>query len=93
MKYYCGPNWENFPGWARRILSYKFNASCRVHDLDYRATSKYTQKEADRRFLRHMLKQAGWNPFWILVAYAYYIATRILGWTRFGKKMSDAPSR
>jgi hypothetical protein len=68
------------PDWIKRILSYKFNASCRVHDLDYRAPAKYTQYEADRRFLDNMLKQAGWNPFWIMMAYAYYWMTRLMGW-------------
>ena len=33
QKYHCGP--ENAPKWVRRILSYKFNASCKIHDMDY----------------------------------------------------------
>ena len=71
-QYYCG--YEDSPEWARKLLSKKFNASCRIHDFDYEPNTPYTQAKADVRFRNHMLRQAGKNPFWIFVAYTYYLA-------------------
>jgi len=32
-QYHCGAWWT--PKWVRRIISTRFNASCKVHDMDY----------------------------------------------------------
>ncbi|NVM37758.1 MAG: hypothetical protein HWN81_19355 [Candidatus Lokiarchaeota archaeon] len=90
MKYYCGSWWT--PRWVRRILSVKFNASCKVHDLDYH-TTKFTREEADTRFLLHMVKQAKGSIFWEIIATLFYIFVRMLGKLSYGvnkaKKMLD----
>lgn len=78
----CGPNW--MPEWLRRIGSCKFNASCRVHDMDY-ATHKYSRDEADERFLQNMLKQADGSIFWSGIAYLYYWLARFAGKLSWGK--------
>lgn len=75
-EYYCGPSWA--PQWIRRIASSKFNASCRVHDLDY-TTHRFTRTEADRRFLQHMLRQARGNLVWETLAVIYYLLVRVFG--------------
>ena len=75
-KFYCGPWW--MPRWLRRILSFKFNASCKVHDLDY-ASREFSRIEADDRFLLHMIRQAKSSLFWEIYAMSYYILVRILG--------------
>jgi len=75
-KYYCGPYW--LPKWAQKILSYKFNASCKVHDLDY-ASKKFTQQETDIRFLTNMIKQCKGRFFWEVFACILFIAVRIGG--------------
>lgn len=75
-KDYCGPYW--MPSWLRKLLSSKFNASCKIHDLDY-TSSKFTQKEADVRFLIHMIRQAKTSKFWRFIATLYYLAVRIGG--------------
>ena len=78
MAYYCGPWW--MPNWLRRIGSYKFNAACKIHDLDYKAPHRFARLEADTRFLAHMLRQAGGSFFWECVAVSYFLAVRVAGW-------------
>ena len=82
MKYYCGPFW--FPKWARKILSTKFNASCKIHDLDYK-TARFNRDEADARFQDHMNRQAEMHYGWRLWAFIYYSMVRLggrLSWKR-----------
>lgn len=76
MREYCGPFW--MPKAIRRILSKKFNASCKIHDLDY-ASKKYSRKQADLRFKVNTLKQAGNSKFWRFIAKIFYLAVRIGG--------------
>ena len=73
---YCGPFWA--PSRLRRVLSGKFNASCKIHDLDYES-KKFSRKVADKRFLDHMLRQSEKSIVWRIVAYFYYISVRIGG--------------
>ena len=75
-KDYCGPYW--MPSKLRRAVSSKFNASCKIHDLDY-DSKKYSRKQADNRFLKHMKKQAKSNILLKIVAYFFYISVRIGG--------------
>ena len=82
--YYCGPWW--MPNFIRRIFSYKFNASCKIHDLDY-ASGEFTRLEADVRFFSHMSRQANGWLFWEMVAVLYYVMARFVGrmsWKRIG---------
>ena len=81
--YYCGAWWT--PKWARRILSLKFNASCKVHDLDY-DTTKYSREEADTRFLLHMIRQSKKSLFFEVLATIFYLFVRILGKLSYGSK-------
>lgn len=76
MQYYCGS--RDMPKWLRKILSYKFNDSCMIHDKDYSGT-KFTKEEADNKFLENMLEQADGSPFWSAMAYAYYWAAKYYG--------------
>ena len=76
-KDYCGP-WY-MPRFMRRFLSTRFNASCRLHDLDYHK-KVMTRKEADDRFLAHMLRQADGKLVGIVSAYVYYAMVRMGGW-------------
>jgi len=73
-RYHCGVN-RFMPKWVRRILSYKFNEACFVHDVDH--NSGMDMKLADRRFYEHMQEIAGTNPFLQAQALAYYTAVRI----------------
>lgn len=82
MKYHCGPSWA--PEWLKKILSYKFNASCKIHDLDY-TTTKYTRKEADVRFLYHMMRQAEGSILWESMAILYFMIVRFFGVFSWGK--------
>jgi len=82
-KYYCGATWV--PRWLRKILSSKFNASCRVHDLDYE-TIRFDREEADTRFLMHMIRQAKNSLFWEIIATIYYLFCRTLGKLSWGKQ-------
>ena len=75
-RYYCGAWWV--PRWIRKILSIKFNASCRVHDLDY-ASGSFTREEVDTRFLLHMIRQSKESVFWEIMATFFYIFVRLLG--------------
>jgi len=75
-KDYCGP--EYFPKFLRRFLSNKFNASCKIHDIDY-DKSGFSRKESDKRFLKNMKHQAGSNIMYKMFAYAYYLGVRIGG--------------
>lgn len=75
-KDYCGPYW--MPAKLRKLVSNKFNASCKIHDLDY-DSMKYSRKEADYRFLLNMKKQAKNNILFKIVAYAFYLMVRIGG--------------
>ena len=75
--YYCG--YESMPKWQRRIFSIKFNASCKVHDLDYKYDTVYTKEEADIRFLKHMLRQADGSLFWEFMALMFYLAVHRKG--------------
>lgn len=80
-KYYCGAWWT--PKWIRKIISTKFNASCKVHDLDYK-TTKFTREEADTRFLLHMIRQAKGSIFWEVIATFFYLFVRMLGKLSYG---------
>ena len=82
----CGPGC--FPEWLRRILSVRFNSACRDHDDAY-GDAVLPQKVIDKKFLADMLRLAGWNPFWILVAYFYYAVARIFGHWRYPKRPSS----
>jgi len=84
-KYYCGPYW--IPSKVRRIVSSKFNASCKIHDMDYESM-KYGQKQADKRFRAHALRQAGNHIGWRIVARLFYIMVRVGGKLSYGKKDS-----
>lgn len=93
-KYYCGPSWRYFPDWLRRILSYKFNESCKIHDQDY-SSGKLTKEEADQKFLENMLKQAEGSSFWTSMAHAYYRATKMFGsfsWKKDSNAEEDSQS-
>tara|TARA_R110000851_G_scaffold116166_1_gene242250 strand:+ start:262 stop:534 length:273 start_codon:yes stop_codon:yes gene_type:complete len=70
-KQYCG--YEDSPEWTRKLMSGKFNTSCRIHDLDYGEKTPFSRSKADVRFRNHMLKQAKRSPFWITMAYIYYL--------------------
>lgn len=82
-KYYCGATWT--PKWIRYILSVRFNASCKVHDLDYE-TTRFDREEADTRFLLHMIRQSKNAVRWEIVATSYYIFVRILGKLSWGSQ-------
>lgn len=75
-KYYCGPYWA--PRWLKKILSVHFNASCKIHDLDY-ASKQFTKEQADTRFLQFMNKQAGSNIILRIKAYIYYLIVKKYG--------------
>jgi len=79
--YYCGAWWT--PKWIRRILSFKFNASCKIHDLDYK-TTRFTREEADTRFLLHMIRQAKGSILWEGFATIFYLFVRFLGKLSYG---------
>lgn len=76
MKYYCGPSF--LPTWVRRILSYKFNISCKIHDEMY-SSKNLSRDEADELFFYHMLIQAEGTVFWTLMAHVYYCLVRCGG--------------
>ena len=76
---WCGARW--MPLWARKIASKRFNASCRLHDLHY-ASGAVSRREADRRFLEHMLRQSETRADRIR-ARAYYGAVRAFGWLTY----------
>ena len=75
-KDYCGPFW--MPTFMRKWLSKYFNASCKIHDLDYES-KKYNRTQSDIRFLVHMLKQANGAKSLEAIAIAYYVFVRIGG--------------
>ena len=76
IKYYCGSWWT--PKFIRRILSVKFNASCKIHDLDYKS-KKFDREEADTRFLLHMVRKSKKSLIFEVLATIYYIFVRMLG--------------
>ncbi len=80
-KYHCGAWWT--PSWVRRIISVKFNASCKVHDMDY-GTTRFTREESDTRFLLHMIKQSKSSIFWEIIATFFYLSVRMLGKLSYG---------
>lgn len=82
----CGSYWMSKR--LRRFLSSRYNASCIIHDLDYES-EKYSQKEADERFLKHMLKQVKGKVFPTILAYCFYAAVRIGGKLSYGKKYKN----
>ena len=82
-KYYSGATWV--PRWLRKIFSTRFNASCKVHDMDY-TTTKFTREEADTRFLMHMIRQSKGSIFFECLATFYYIFVRILGKLTWGSR-------
>ncbi len=82
-KDYCGPYW--MPVYIRKTLSNKFNASCKIHDLDY-TTTKYSRDVADARFQDHMNRQAKNSLWWRFLAFVYYVMVRIGGKMSWGKK-------
>lgn len=75
-KDYCGAFW--MPVWLRKLLSNKFNASCKIHDLDY-SSKKYSRLDSDIRFKNHMLRQAKSSKLWKLLAHTFYLAVRLGG--------------
>lgn len=75
-KYYCGPYWV--PAWGQKLLSTWFNASCKIHDMDYES-KKYSQQEADIRFLSNCIKQAEGKFFREVCACIFFILIRIGG--------------
>lgn len=77
QKYHCG--YKESPEWLRKLMSYKFNASCLIHDLDYRPNTKFSQLQADLRFLEHTLRQAKDSKFWVVMAYVFFFVVRIMG--------------
>lgn len=83
-KDYCGPWWMS--QWMREKLSDKFNASCKIHDLDYHATTKFSRDEADSRFKKHMLRQAKDSKRWKITAHIYYLAVRLMGIFSYKRK-------
>ena len=85
QKHHCGN--VNAPKWIRKILSCKFNASCRLHDIHYGKNTKYSRKVADLKFKKNMLKQAKNNVVWKVLANIFYLTVRILGKKAYkGKK-------
>lgn len=82
-KDYCGPYW--MPSWMRKHFSKKFNASCKIHDLDY-ASTKFSRDQADARFHDHMNRQAEHSLYWRTIAFFYYIAVRLAGKWSWGRK-------
>lgn len=80
-KYYCGAWWT--PKFIRRILSIRFNASCKIHDLDYKS-KEFDREEADTRFLLHMVRQSKKSLVFEVLATIYYIFVRILGKLSWG---------
>lgn len=82
-KDHCGPYW--MPSFLRRAVSSKFNASCKIHDMDYES-KKYSRSEADKRFRDHALRQAGNSAFWKTVARVFYGLVRVGGRISYGKK-------
>lgn len=83
QKYYCGATWV--PTWIRRILSFRFNASCKIHDLDY-TTTRFDREEADTRFLLHMIRQSKNSIGYEILATIYYLIVRICGKLAWGKQ-------
>jgi hypothetical protein len=75
-KYYCGSWWT--PKFIRRFLSIKFNASCKIHDLDY-YSKEFEREEADTRFLLHMIRQSSKSFFFEILATFFYLFVRMLG--------------
>jgi len=80
-QYHCGAWWT--PKWIRRIISARFNASCKVHDLDYN-TTRFSREESDTRFLLHMVRQSKGSIFWEIIATVFYLSVRILGKLSYG---------
>jgi len=80
-QYHCGAWWT--PKWVRRIISTRFNASCKVHDMDY-LTTRFTREESDTRFLLHMIRQSKSSFFWEILATIFYIFVRLLGRLSYG---------
>ena len=85
-RYHCGSWW--LPKWVRKILSVKFNASCYIHDLDYKRT-RTEKEEADTRFLLNMIKQSKGSIFLEIIATIFYIIVRILGIFSWGRKTKN----
>ncbi len=75
-KFYCGPYW--MPECIQKIMSKHFNASCKIHDMDY-ASKQYDQNHADRRFLDNMITQCKGRFLLEVLACGYFIAVRIGG--------------
>jgi hypothetical protein len=85
-KYHCG--YKDSPEWLRKILSIKFNASCKIHDMDYNKKSPYSKLQADLRFLEHCIRQAQDSKFWLFMAYLGFFIVRFLGDKAYkGKKL------
>ena len=78
----CGP--QSAPEFFRCWLSDKFNLACIFHDIDY-TRSKYTRKQADKIFLRRMLKQSK-NFKDRCVARCFYFMVRIFGFMFYEKR-------
>lgn len=77
-EFYCGP--KHAPKWIKKLLSSKFNTSCKIHDNQYKKASKYTRREADKLFLQNMLTEASNSKYWTLAAYLYYYIVKLWGW-------------
>ena len=78
-EYYCGL--YKWPKGLRKILSKRFNSSCMLHDIHH-VSGVIDFKKADLIFLQNAKEQAGKNLFWILTAYVFYGAVRILTKTK-----------
>ena len=82
-KKYCGPFW--FPKWLNKALSSRYNASCKVHDLDY-DSGLFRRSEADSRFLEHMIRQDGKKT---ILSRIFYLGVRLGGWVSWWKARRD----
>lgn len=82
-KCYCGPWWS--PKFINCWLSKPFNASCKVHDLDYES-DKYSQLEADDRFKKNLTRQAKGSIIKRMLVPVYYWAVRLGGRASYGKR-------
>ena len=64
------------PLWFRKLISVKFNKSCKIHDVYYVAHNIDNQ-DADLIFLEHMYLQAGDSLYWKCIAYGMFLNVRI----------------
>lgn len=71
MNYHCGPYW--MPQCLKRILSFRFNYACSIHDIDYREQDK-SREECDKEFLMNMLHDSkGILGYLFAVIFFYFV--------------------